>query len=163
MSRGFVKEGDQEETPMVPPRAFLPAGVVNYVTPTGMELLMQERQDLLDERDAIATGGQESDARVQRNFINAKLELLENRIKIAKVMQPTGKKDEIAFGSIVSIRMNGEEMTLQITGVDEANAAKGKIPFTSPMAKGLFGHHIGDIFDIKIPTGLKTIKVLDIK
>ena len=148
---------------MVPPRAFLPAGVVNYVTPKGMELLMQERQSLLDERDAIATGGQETDARVQRNFINAKLELLENRIKIAKVMQPTGKKDEIAFGSIVTIRMKGEEMTLQITGVDEANAAKGKIPFTAPMAKSLFGHHIGDVFDLKLPSGLQTVKVLKVE
>jgi uncharacterized protein (TIGR02145 family) len=26
MSRGFVREGDQEEVPMVPQRAFLPAG-----------------------------------------------------------------------------------------------------------------------------------------
>jgi len=162
MSRGFVKEGDQEETPMVPPRAFLPAGVVNYVTPTGMELLMQERQQILDERDAIDTGGQEADARVMRNFLNAKLELLENRIKIAKVMEPK-KRDEIAFGSRVSVRMNGEEMQLQITGVDEANAAQGKIPFTSPMAKGLFGHHVGDVFDISIPTGIKTIKVLKIE
>lgn len=162
MSRGFVKEGDQEETPMVPPRAFLPAGVVNYVTPTGMELLMQERQQILDERDSIQTGGQEADARVMRNFLNAKLELLENRIKIAKVMEPK-KRDEIAFGSRVSVRMNGEEMQLQITGVDEANAAQGKIPFTSPMAKGLFGHHVGDVFDISIPTGIKTIKVLKIE
>jgi transcription elongation factor GreB len=32
MSRGFVKEDDQEETPIVPPRADLPEGVVNYVT-----------------------------------------------------------------------------------------------------------------------------------
>ena len=147
---------------MVPPRAFLPAGVVNYVTPTGMELLMQERQQILDERDAIDTGGQEADARVMRNFLNAKLELLENRIKIAKVMEPQ-KRDEIAFGSRVSVRMNGEEMQLQITGVDEANAAQGKIPFTSPMAKGLFGHHVGDVFDISIPTGIKTIKVLKIE
>lgn len=162
MSRGFVKEGDQEETPMVPPRAYLPAGVVNYVTPTGMELLMQERQQILDERDSIQTGGQEADARVLRNFLNAKLELLENRIKIAKVMEPK-KRDEIAFGSRVSVRMNGEEMQLQITGVDEANAAQGKIPFTSPMAKGLFGHHVGDVFDISIPTGIKTIKVLKIE
>jgi len=162
MSRGFVKEGDQEETPMVPPRAYLPAGVVNYVTPTGMELLMKERQEILDERDSIQTGGQEADARVMRNFLNAKLELLENRIKIAKVMEPK-KRDEIAFGSRVHVRMNGEEMQLQITGVDEANAAQGKIPFTSPMAKGLFGHHVGDVFDISIPTGLKTIKVLKIE
>lgn len=45
MSRGFVKEGDQEETPIIPPRAALPAGATNYVTPTGMELLQAERKE----------------------------------------------------------------------------------------------------------------------
>jgi transcription elongation factor GreB len=38
MSRGFVKEDDQEET-IVPPRADLPEGVVNYVTQGGMDEL----------------------------------------------------------------------------------------------------------------------------
>lgn len=146
---------------MVPPRAFLPAGVANYVTPEGMVALQQERQALLDERDSISTGGQESDARVQRNFINAKLELLENRIKIAKVMEPKAT-GEIAFGSRITMKMNGNTLTMQIVGVDEANAAKGKIPFTSPMAKALFGHKKGDFLDIQLPAGLKTIQVLEI-
>jgi len=36
MSRGFVREDDQEEAPFIAPRAALPAGAVNYVTPRGM-------------------------------------------------------------------------------------------------------------------------------
>ncbi|MCQ2284313.1 MAG: GreA/GreB family elongation factor [Bacteroidales bacterium] len=162
MSRGFVKEGDQEDVPMVPPRAFLPAGVANYVTPTGMDLLLQERNDLIAERDAIQVGGQESDARVQRNFLNAKLEVLENRIKIAKVMAPktTG---EIAFGSVITVKMNGREMILQIVGVDEANAAQGKVPFTSPMAKALMGHRKGEFLDVQLPSGLRTVQVLNVE
>lgn len=162
MSRGFVKEGDQEEVPLVPPRAFLPAGVVNYVTPAGMEQLLQEREDLLRERDGIRADGQETDARVTRNFLNAKLELLENRIKIAKVMEPK-KTGEIAFGSTVTMRMGGNELQIQITGVDEATASKGKVPFTSPMAKALFGHRVGDIFDIQLPAGMKTVKILAVE
>lgn len=161
MSRGFVKEGDQEEVPMVPPRAFLPTGVVNYVTPVGMELLMQEREGLLQERDSIQLGGQESDARVMRNFINAKLELLEQRIQTAKVLQPVAN-GEIAFGSNILLSMNGNEMNLQITGVDEAATTKGKIPFTSPMAKALFGHQKGDFLDVQLPVGMRTIKIINV-
>lgn len=161
MSRGFVKEGDQEEVPMVPPRAFLPVGVINYVTPTGYELLMQERESLLQERDTIQSNGQESDARVMRNFINAKLELLEQRIKTAKVLNPK-PNGEIAFGSTVSLSMNGTEMLIQITGVDEAAAIKGKIPFTSPLAKALFGHHKGDFLDVQLPAGMRTVKILQV-
>ena len=46
MSRGFVKEGDQEEVPMVLPRAFLPSGTPNYVTPEGMRKLHDEMDSL---------------------------------------------------------------------------------------------------------------------
>jgi len=35
MIRGFAKEEDQEEVPMVPQRAYLPPGVSNFVTPAG--------------------------------------------------------------------------------------------------------------------------------
>lgn len=162
MSRGFVKEGDQESTPMVPPRAFLPAGVINYVTEEGMAQLLDERQALLDERDSIKTDEQENDARVTRNFINTKLELLEQRIKTAKVTS-NKSNGEIAFGSRVTLKINGNEMTIRITGVDEANATKGNIPFTSPMAKALFGHHVGEFFDIELPAGIRTVKVIDIQ
>lgn len=161
MSRGFVKEGDQEEVPMIPPRAFLPAGVVNYVTPTGMELLLQERQALLNERNSYTEEHRETDHRITHNYINAKLELLEQRIRMAKVVQKPSN-NEIAFGSIVHLKMDGVEFTIQITGVDEATTTKGKIPFTSPLAKALLGHHIGDFLDVHLPTGIKNVKVIDI-
>ena len=50
MSRGFVKEDDQEEIPMVPPRTFLPEGVTNYITQAGMDELMAEKQMLTDKK-----------------------------------------------------------------------------------------------------------------
>ena len=50
MSRGFVKEDDQEEIPMVPPRAHLPEGVTNYVTQVGMNELLAEKKMLENEK-----------------------------------------------------------------------------------------------------------------
>ena len=43
MSRGFVKEDDQEEVPIVPQRAYLPEGVTNFVTRTGMDQLLAKK------------------------------------------------------------------------------------------------------------------------
>ena len=54
MSRGFVKEGDQEEVPMVPQRPYLSYGVPNFVTPAEMELLLAEKQLLINERDNLS-------------------------------------------------------------------------------------------------------------
>ncbi len=50
MSRGFVKEEDQEQIPIVPPRAPLPAGAENYVIPAGYEMLLKEKEKLEEER-----------------------------------------------------------------------------------------------------------------
>ena len=41
MSRGFVREGDQEEPVVIPQRAVLPDHVINYVTPSGMKQLRE--------------------------------------------------------------------------------------------------------------------------
>ena len=53
MSRGFVKEDDQEEIPIVPPRADLPDGVVNYVTQVGMNELLAEKQMMVNEKNNL--------------------------------------------------------------------------------------------------------------
>lgn len=53
MSRGFVKEDDQEEIPIVLPRADLPEGVTNYVTQIGMDELLTEKKMLTKNRDNL--------------------------------------------------------------------------------------------------------------
>jgi transcription elongation factor GreB len=75
MSRGFVKEGDQEETPIIPPRAALPAGATNYVTPLGMELLQTERKELEEESAKLHTTN-EQQRRIELAILNSKLDLL---------------------------------------------------------------------------------------
>jgi transcription elongation factor GreB len=146
MSRGFVKEDDQEEVPMVPQRAYLPDGVTNFVTKPGMDLLLIERKQLINERDNLGTTN-ENDKRISANYINARLQLLDNRIAIARVInlneQPT---DEIRFGATVTLRSEASDtiQVFQITGVDEAKSSKGKISFLSPMANALINKKTGD-------------------
>ena len=146
MSRGFVKEGDQEDVPFVPPRAFLPPGMPNYVTPSGLKALMDEREALLHER-AQFEGLNENDQRVSVNLINAKLLLLEDRIASARVIDPKNQpQDEIRFGATVTLltETTNEIQTLQLTGVDEADISKGKISFLSPLAKVIVNKKVGD-------------------
>lgn len=146
MSRGFVKEDDQEETPLVPPRADLPPGVSNYVTPNGMEELLAERQNLILEKSSIQAST-EQEKRITANFIQAKISLLEERIANAKpVILSEQPKDEVRFGAKVTLKIGqaSKAQTYQIVGVDEADIAKQKISFISPIAKILIGKKIGD-------------------
>lgn len=146
MSRGFVKEGDQEEVPMVPPRADLPQGVTNYVTPEGMALLLAERESLISQREQVDRTN-ENERRIAVNFINAKLMLLEQRISGARVIHPEEQpQDEVRFGATVTLRIEatGKVQDFRIVGVDEADIARGKISFLSPLARALIHKKAGD-------------------
>jgi len=145
MSRGFVKEDDQEEVPIVPPRAFLPEGTRNFVTPEGMNQLIEEKRLLENEKKAL-NNTSESEKRVALNYINAKLQLLNNRIAEAKIVNPGEQpENEIRFGAIITLKSEASEniMTFQIVGVDEADISKGKLSFISPFARGLINKRPG--------------------
>jgi len=146
MSRGFVKEDDQEEVPIVPRRAYLPVGVPNFVTRAGMDQLLAEKQMLIHEKDSLA-GTSESEKRIAVNYINAKLQLLNNRIAEARVVDLKEQPQKvIRFGATVTLKTesSGKTQVFQITGVDEADIAKGKISFISPLAKALINKKTGD-------------------
>ena len=140
MSRGFIKEGDQEEIPRVPMRAYLPEGVPNYVTKEGLEALKEELKDLEAER--VKAG----DNYIMVNFIDASIKLLVDRINSAvEVDLSKSNKETVSFGAWV--RYNGR--VVRIVGVDEADVNKGLISFISPIAKSLIGKKVGDIIELK--------------
>lgn len=146
MSRGFVKEDDQEEIPMVPPRADLPEGVTNYVTQVGMNELLAEKQVLVNEKSTLDSSN-ENERRIALNHINAKLQLLDNRIATAQIVKPNEQAHaEIKFGAAIKLKIeaNNSIQTFQIVGVDEADISKGKISFTSPLAHALINKKTGD-------------------
>ena len=165
MSRGFIKEDDQEEVPIVPQRAFLPEGVPNFVTPAGMEQLLAEKQMLIREREDLSVAN-ENERRIAVNFINAKLQLLNNRIADARVVDPKGEpQDEIRFGARVTLKNegSGKIQTFQIVGVDEADIAKGKISFISPLAKALINKKAGERVTLKRERGESVFEVVNIE
>ncbi len=146
MSRGFVKEDDQEEIPLVAPRADLPNGVENFVTQNGLKSLMEEKETLLKDQENLDPS-QEKEYRISFNHLNAKLQLLNERIASAKIIDPLKlPQDEIHFGAVVTFRNteNKTTQTFQLVGVDEANISKKKISFTTPLAKALMNKKVGE-------------------
>jgi transcription elongation factor GreB len=165
MSRGFVKEDDQEETPLVPPRAEVPNGLTNYVTQNGMDELLAEKQALIDERGALEAAT-EQEKRIAYNFINAKIHLIDERIATAKVVELKEQpQDEIRFGAIVMLKIGNspKTQTYQIVGVDEADIAKNKISFISPIAKILIGKKVGEQAILKLAKEDRVFEVMEIK
>jgi len=164
MSRGFVKEEDQEEIPMIPARADLPVGAVNYVTKNGFNKLLEERQKLQNEKESLPNDN-EKERRITSNLINAKLQLLNERISSAKMVnleeQP---KNEVRFGATVSLLIDSAKIDqeFQIVGVDEANIAENKISFLSPIARILISKKVGDTAILNLGKVERLFKITNI-
>lgn len=164
MSRGFVKESDQEELPIVPPRADLPPGTINYVTESGYDELIAERNQMLDERENL-TIADENERRIAVNYLTAKLQLLNDRIASAKIIKLSDQpQDEIRFGAKVSFHVDSDSkvQSYQIVGVDEANIAKGKIAFISPIAKIFINKKVGDVAFLQLGPNKKKFEIVAI-
>lgn len=152
---------------MVPPRAPLPPGVPNYVTPRGLKLLREERARLNAERATLtaehkgADGTAEAERKRRLTVVSTELTQLAERLALAKLVTPRGGKgDPIRFGAHVTVEMaDGERRRFQIVGVDEADAAEGRIAFTSPMARAVNGKKAGDPATLKTPQGEETLTV----
>ena len=125
---------------MVPPRAYLPEGVPNYVTKEGLDALKEELKNLETER--VKAG----DNYIMVNFIDATIKQLVGRINSAvEVDLSKVSKDTVSFGAWVSY--NGR--VVRIVGVDEADVNKGLVSFVSPIAKLLIGKKAGDVIELK--------------
>ena len=120
-------------------RAYLPEGVLNYVTKEGLEALKEELKNLEAER--LKAG----DNYIMVNFLDAMMKLLVDRINSAVEVDLPKAKDTVSFGAWV--RYNGR--VVRIVGVDEADVNKGLISFISPIAKSLIGKKAGDVIELK--------------
>lgn len=165
MSRGFVREGDQEEPIIIPPRAALPAGAINYVTPFGMEQLLQERESLETEMSKVPADN-ETEHRREMALLNGKLNLLQERILSARILNPADQpEDEVRFGAKVSYHIGTSKTvhTFQIVGVDEADVQAKKIAFVAPIARALTSHKVGDVVDFKLGNEVRKLEILKIE
>ena len=168
MSRGFVKEEDQEEAPFIPPRADLPAGTINYVTPAGYEKLLYERNELETELTSI-TVTDEKEKRHLTAVLTGKLTLLNERIASARILDPKDQpREEVRFGARVKFRIiegeqKGSERQFQFVGVDEADIKKNKIAFFAPIARVITGKKVGEIAEFRRGPAIQKFEITSIE
>ncbi len=160
MSRAFVKEGAPEVPVVVPPRAPLPTGVANYVTPQGLAALRAEKAALEQQRAALDP--EHPDAGRERELLTGRLRLLVERIARSQIVDPAAvASDQARFGATVTVRHDdGTEQTVRIVGVDEADSQAGTVAFTSPLARAVTGKRAGDAAVLATPAGDRPLTIV---
>jgi transcription elongation factor GreB len=179
MSKAFTKEEGNSADVEAEEHDALPAHARNYVTPAGLAALQEEFRTLLyEERPKIvaivswaAGNGDRSEngdyiyGKKRLREIDGRVRYLTKRIETAEVVDPDQQKsqDRVFFGATVEYaRMDNTQQRVTIVGVDEADLAKGKISWLSPVARALMKGHVGDVIEFRTPSGPETVEVLSI-
>ncbi|MCB9611890.1 MAG: transcription elongation factor GreA [Sandaracinus sp.] len=105
-------------------------------------------------------------AKEKQGLTAARIADIEDKLARAEVIDPSELGGEkVKFGaSVVLEDLDSEKMvTYQIVGPDEADIEKGTISVTSPVAKALIGREVGDEVKVKVPGGLRTYELVEIR
>lgn len=151
---------------------------IHYISQEGLENIKKELADALAQRPvisaAIAEAREKGDlsenaeyesAREAQSLLEIKIANLKNMIANAKVVDAAMlSTDKVQMLNTVKVEnMNAhQQMTFTIVGESEADFSKGKLAATTPIAKALIGHAVGDIVEAKVPAGVLKLKILEI-
>jgi transcription elongation factor GreB len=166
VSRAFVKDDAPDGPQIIPPRPALPPGVANYVTPRGLRKLREELTVLEAKRGQVGSAKNRHNADVahELSLVKGLIAQLENRIGSARLVDPAGQpRAEARFGATINLRSeSGMEQTLTIVGVDEAEAAEGRIGFLAPVARRMTGKKVGAFVPMPSPNGEEIFEITSI-
>ena len=183
VNKAFVKESDgaDDGDEELAPAQRLPAGSKNYMTRRGYDALRVELDQLVRfERpklvETVAWAAGNGDRSENGDYIYGKKRLREidrrirfliKRIESAEVVDPERQQDleQVFFGATVSFcdLETEDEQTWQIVGVDEADAAQGRISWISPLARAVLKARVGDVVRFQSPAGMREIEITDVQ
>lgn len=150
------------------------------MTPRGYAALKDELQRLKtverpanvkDIEEAIAHGDLSENAeyhaaKEKQAHIAGQIAAIDDKLARAQVIETRGQDpDKVRFGATVVLQdvETEDEVAYTIVGEDEADAKRGLISVTSPVARALMGKEVGDDVSVKVPKGLREFEVLAIR
>ena len=108
-------------------------------------------------------------AKEEQGFNESRIGDIEGKLASAQVVdvaqvgaQANGR---VVFGATVDLadEDSGEEYTYQIVGEDEADIKKNLLSFASPIARALIGKTGGDVVEVAVPGGHRTLEIVAVR
>lgn len=150
MSRAFVKESDGADGEELAELQVSPHR--NLVTAQGQRQIEETVERLRTE----LTAARAADDRAGVRRIQRDLRYWTERQRTAELVPPAPPGGKARFGSTVVLAMpDGSELEYRIVGEDEADPARGRISYVSPIARRLIGTEAGD--EVELPDGRAVI------
>ena len=96
-------------------------------------------------------------AKEAQGMLEMKISQLKDLVANARIIDESKlTTDEVQILNRVKIKnmTNGSVVEYTIVADSEANLREKKIASSTPIAKGLLGHKVGDVVEIRVPSGL---------
>ena len=176
MNTNFTAGCEPDEDELEP--AFkLPVGAKNYITPHGQRRLQDELDNLWKaERPVLvqtitwaAGNGDSSEngdyiyGKKRLREIDRRIRFLRRRLDLSEVVNPALRRacEQVFFGATVTVcDQAGMENTYSIVGIDEADVARNRISWVSPLAMALLKLNVGDVALLRTPLGMTELEIL---
>ena len=117
------------------------------------------------EKGDLSENAEYDAAKERQGMLEAKIAELKTLVATARIIdQSKLQTEEVALMNKVTIKnlKNSASMTYTIVSETEANLKEGKISITTPIAKGLLGHKVGDIVEVQAPVGKMQFQIVEI-
>ena len=104
-------------------------------------------------------------AKEAQGMLEMKISQLKDLVANARILDDSKlNTEEVQILNRVKIKnvANGAVMEYTIVADSEANLKEKKIASSTPIAQGLLGHKLGDIVDIKVPSGVMKFEIIEI-
>ncbi|CAH1904725.1 transcription elongation factor GreA [Candidatus Nitrotoga sp. HW29] len=106
-------------------------------------------------------------AKERQSFVEGRIIELGSKLGNAQVIDPKtiNADGRCVFGATVRLEdlANGDVVTYQIVGDDEADIRQGKISISSPIARALIGKYSGDVAEVQAPGGIREYEIVNVQ
>ena len=151
-----------------------------YVTEEGLQKLKEELDQLRNverpsdiskqiaearDKGDLSENAEYSAAKEAQGLLEMKISKLEDVVARSRVIDET-KRDTSTVRILNKVKIRNKSsnavMEYQLVPESEANFKIGKLAVSSPIAQGLMGKKVGDIVQIKVPSGVIPFEIISI-
>jgi transcription elongation factor GreA len=124
-------------------------------------------QQIAEARDKgdLSENAEYDAAKEAQGLLEMKIARMEDMLANARIIDES-KIDTTKVQILNKVKIkntkNNQLLEYMLVAENEADIKSGKISVATPIAKGLLGKKVGDVVDIKVPSGLMSFEIIEI-
>jgi transcription elongation factor GreA len=151
----------------------------SYMTEEGLAKLKKELEHLISvERPAISQqiaeardkgdlseNAEYEAAKEAQGLLEMRIAKMEDMVASARIIDESKiDTSQVQILNKVKIKntKNNQQVEYMLVSESESDIKNGKISVATPIARGLLGKKVGDVVNIKVPSGLMSFEILEI-